>query len=223
MHSDRFAGDYSTSALLEEGTMREAIGMHLGGLPDESVRVLSAASVIGREFSVAVIAAMLGIGISECIGALAEPQRVRIVAKLPGGAHQYRFVHTLIRDVLYKKLTGAERIVAHEKAGDALLALTPQPRAAEIETIARQFAAAAGARVDRAVVWCIRAAEVAGDRGDTSACEAFLEDASTALRLGSGAIPLGEADKRALSELGARTGAARVLAEALRARESATS
>jgi predicted ATPase len=112
----------ATSAMLAVDEVREAVGLHLSELSPECRLVLSAASVLGQDFTVATLAPILALEPANLLAVLDEALRARILAK---GAtpSAFRFVHALVRDVLYKKLEGADRVRLHEAAARALGAL----------------------------------------------------------------------------------------------------
>jgi predicted ATPase len=133
IRSERWLGpleEGATSAMLAVDEVREAVGLHLGELSPECHRVLSAASVLGQELHIAALAPIVGLEPALVLPVLDEALRARIVAKSATPA-SYRFVHALVRDVLYKNLDGADRARLHEAAARALSALGQDQAAAE--------------------------------------------------------------------------------------------
>ena len=123
VHRDESAGSPgagTTSALLSVGELREAIGLQLEGLCVDTRRILRAASVLGTELTLGRLAATLGVGPAELLEAVEEATRARVLLKSPSGA--YRFVHVLVRDVLYRELAVGERFALHRSAGRASMA-----------------------------------------------------------------------------------------------------
>lgn len=76
-------------------TVREAIGARLGLLAPAAVRLLRAASIVGREFAVPVVAAMTETPVQDCLAALDEAATAGLTepASAPG---KHQFVHDLI-------------------------------------------------------------------------------------------------------------------------------
>jgi DNA-binding winged helix-turn-helix (wHTH) protein/predicted ATPase len=105
----------STSALLARGEMREAIALQLEGISQETQAALSAASVWGPEITLARLAATLGGSVAGVLPNLEEALSARVLAKIGDG--RYRFLHVLVRDVLYRKLSLTERVSLHKTAG----------------------------------------------------------------------------------------------------------
>ena len=62
---------------------------------------------------------MLGTTPAALLSPLDEALRARVIAKTSPGA--YRFVHVLVRDVLYRSLSLADRARHHESAGASAL------------------------------------------------------------------------------------------------------
>jgi tetratricopeptide (TPR) repeat protein len=163
------------SQLALPSRVREVIAMRLQGLPPEAQRMLSLAAVIGREFRLPVLEQITGASRGELLRLLALAARARIVrdvgdaddgvrAGVDGAANagQYRFVHALIRESLYGALDEPERVRLHEQVGRALEALFGVDATAHLPELAHHFFRAASAgKVERAVTYCVRAAEQA--------------------------------------------------------------
>jgi tetratricopeptide (TPR) repeat protein len=165
------------SKLALPSRVREVIAMRLQGLPPEAQRMLSLAAVIGREFRLAVLEQITGESRAEVLRVLALVARARIVrdvgdaddggrtvADTAAGTGQYRFVHALIRESLYGALEEPERARLHEQVGRALEALFGVDASAHLPELAHHFfRAASGGEVDRAIAYCVRAAQQAFD------------------------------------------------------------
>ncbi len=154
----------ATSAMLSTDVMRDAIALHIGELGPACAQMLGVAAVLGRTFTMAALAGTSGADAATLLPLLDEAIGARIVAKIPGGTRpgEHRFVHALVRDVLYRRLAVAERVRLHGAAGDAILSRTPSPEGEALDAVAVHFAeAAAGGDAARAVTWCVRASESA--------------------------------------------------------------
>jgi DNA-binding winged helix-turn-helix (wHTH) protein len=150
--------------------VREVIALRLSGLGPVAQRVLALASVIGREFDLAVLEQVAALPRAELMSALAAAADARIVreaggATLEGGrdavpSGRYRFAHALIRESLYGALNEPERVRLHEQVGLALEALFGVDAERHGAELAQHFyRAASGGDVERAVSYCMRAAE----------------------------------------------------------------
>jgi DNA-binding winged helix-turn-helix (wHTH) protein/predicted ATPase len=100
----------TTSALLADDEIREAIGVHLEGLSAPCIQLLRVASTLGNAFSIADLGRITGSDLARLVDPLDEAVRGRILRKVAGDAgSSYRFLHALVRDVLYRQLPAAER------------------------------------------------------------------------------------------------------------------
>jgi class 3 adenylate cyclase/DNA polymerase III delta prime subunit len=102
--------------------VRDVVGRRLSRLSDSANEVLTVAAVEGRDFDIAVLAA---IGGSEdvALDALDEAVRARLVEET--GLDQYRFTHALVRTTLYDELTATRRRRLHRRVADAIEKLRP--------------------------------------------------------------------------------------------------
>jgi DNA-binding SARP family transcriptional activator len=162
----------SDERLLERGTLErlpipqgvhEAIRHRLRRLSDRCRRMLSVASGLGREFSLAALERVSGAHGDALLELLDEARAARVVGEVPGVPERLRFSHALVRDALYDQLGAARRFRLHEQIGEALVALyepDPEPHFAEIAY--HFFEAAPGGDRDRAITYARRAGERAG-------------------------------------------------------------
>jgi DNA-binding CsgD family transcriptional regulator len=155
--ADRRQGSH---APLATSNLQGAIAARLRRLSPDCVRLLEAAAIVGRSFSVAVVASMLAQPVVGCLALVDEARAARLVEAdgEPGG---YRFVHALVRDVIEHALGTADRVRLHRSAADAIERHHGPPGPPVFE-LARHWAVAAviGERA-RAAGWIRRAAEEA--------------------------------------------------------------
>jgi DNA-binding CsgD family transcriptional regulator len=97
--------------------VRTAIMRHLGSLSDSAQQLLSVASVLGREFSVAEVAAMTASPASALVPAVHETLHAEILLELPD---RLAFRHDLLRQAVYETLPGSVRIALHRDAAEVL-------------------------------------------------------------------------------------------------------
>lgn len=135
-----------------------AVLAQLDAVPHEGRRLLQAASVFGREFRPVAAAHVAGIPLEPALALLALAADQRIVTRdEPAGPH--RFVHALIAEVLYERLSVAERLDLHGRAGLALETLLGN-EGEHVSELAHHFCEAAPAGFgERAVAACVRAAQ----------------------------------------------------------------
>jgi predicted ATPase len=87
--------------------------------------LLSAASVIGREFELSVLERVTGLTRGETIAAIQSALDRRIVTSTAPTLERYRFSHALFRQVLYDELVVSRRAELHFRTGEVLEALSP--------------------------------------------------------------------------------------------------
>ena len=145
-------------------SVRQTINERLERLPPKSARLLGAASIVGREFSVEVLARMEGEPVLGCLGQLDEAAAAGLVepTATPG---EHRFVHVLVRDAIEAGLGTAERVQLHRSAAEAVEELYAGRLEPHLSDLARHWAAAAvlGER-GRATGWIRWAAAEAVNR-----------------------------------------------------------
>ncbi|MFC4942955.1 helix-turn-helix transcriptional regulator [Pseudonocardia sp. GCM10023141] len=144
--------------------VREAIVARLGRLSPRARHQVRVASVVGREFSVAVVAAAIGQPIMSCLAPMDEAIAAGLVEAAPA-AGELRFVHVLVRDAIESALPGDERTRQHRAVAEALAELHGDRLAPHLSDLAWHWsvAAVAGQRLV-AAGWAERAAVDAGHR-----------------------------------------------------------
>lgn len=151
--------------------LTESIGRHLAEVSHECRDVLSSASVLGCDFAVARLSATTQLDPRVVLDRIDEAMRAQLVAKGAGLGH-VRFVPALVRDVLYKGLSGARRALLHLKAGEALLESYGDAADTHADELSRHFlkAAAVGgaARGVRFAKIAARSAERSGAHAEAA-------------------------------------------------------
>jgi class 3 adenylate cyclase/tetratricopeptide (TPR) repeat protein len=181
-------GRYSVARALDdvgipEG-VREVIGRRLSTLDPATNEVLSAASVIGREFEVGLLTTLSDGEEEVVLDALEAAERTGLVSAVPGRAAQYRFSHALVRSTLYDELTTSRRLRLHRAVARALAERPDAPT--RLPELARHFSeCAALGEVDRAVEYCRRA-------GDAALAEVAFEEAANYYERALGALELAD-------------------------------
>ncbi|MCX7031042.1 MAG: AAA family ATPase [Spirochaetes bacterium] len=101
--------------------VKETIGVRLGRLPDDSLKVLSTASVIGRIFALELLAqALEDVPIDRVRSALERAQSAGFVQEMPDEPGRYRFTHALVQEVLRDRLPAAQRSRWHARIAAAM-------------------------------------------------------------------------------------------------------
>ncbi|HEU5386195.1 MAG TPA: BREX system ATP-binding domain-containing protein [Streptosporangiaceae bacterium] len=156
-------------------TLRLTILRRLSFLPEDTLQVLRAASILGSAFSLTDLALISGRPAIELTAALTEAIRSRVVED--DGA-QLRFRHDLIRGSIYEDLPASVRRGLHREAAVRLAQSgTPALRVAE------HFARGAAEGDSEAIEWLARAARDAAP-GSPAAAASLLDRAITLMQPG---------------------------------------
>jgi class 3 adenylate cyclase/tetratricopeptide (TPR) repeat protein len=191
-------------------SIRDVVGQRVERLGDETHRVLSLASVIGREFDVDLLATIADVDEDALLDLLEAATNAAIVTESPEVPCRFRFTHALIQHGLYQDLGAARRQrthlrIAQELEGEEIAWATPAElarhwvaatRPADLDKAllyVEQAGAAALAALapDDAVIWYRQALDI-GDRRS-------LDDTRRArllLGLGSALRQVGDAESR---------------------------
>jgi DNA-binding SARP family transcriptional activator len=101
-------------------SVRDVITRRLAHLSAGCNDVLVLASVLGREFTIIVLARVAATSEDQLLDTLDEAMEARVLAAVPGAPGRLRFAHVLIRDTLYERLTPARRVRLHRLVVSAL-------------------------------------------------------------------------------------------------------
>ena len=136
--------------------VRQAIEVRLTRLSEPTVAVLRAASVVGQEFSVPVVAGVLGRPALTCLAAMDEAATAGLIAGSSTGG--YRFTHALVRDAIEAGSASSDRVLLHRQAAEAIEEFYAGQLQEHLFDLARHWsvAAVAGDRA-RAASWIERA------------------------------------------------------------------
>ena len=139
-------------------SVREVIGRRLRHLSSDCERLLTVASVMGREFDIDPVAAVIGLDRDAVLELLDEAIEARVVSEVAGAIGRLRFAHALIRDAAYHRLTSGRRARLHRQVGEALESLYASDLDAHLAELAHHFfKSAAGDGRDKAVEYARRA------------------------------------------------------------------
>lgn len=137
--AERQAG---ASIPLVTASVREAITARLNRLSPKCVRLLRAASIVGHEFSLTLVAAMVELPALACLHSLDEAAAAGMIetASVPG---EYHFSHALIRDAIEAGLGTPERVRLHRMAAEAVEQVFAGRLGPHVFDLARHWAVAA--------------------------------------------------------------------------------
>ena len=150
----------TASAIRIPEGVREVIGRRLNQLSDECNRILTIASVIGREFSSEALEPLSEISGDLLLELLDEAIAARVINEVPQAVGQYSFVHALIRETLYDEISIARRVRFHRRIGETLEKLYANSLDSHLPELAYHFFQASPAgNSDKAIDYEVRAAK----------------------------------------------------------------
>lgn len=172
----RWIGDLDEgTAQVPEG-IREVVGRRLGRLGEEVEGALRAASVIGYEFDVELLAAVLDQPADDVVEALDRAAAANIVVEI--GVDRFRFSHALVRETLHDELSSTRRVRQHRKIARAIESLHGDAVDAVIVELATHWReASVGGDPSRAVELAIRAGDLAMASSAPDTAVSYFRDA----------------------------------------------
>jgi tetratricopeptide (TPR) repeat protein len=160
--------------------VREAIGRRVELLADDTQRLLAAASVLGRDFDVGVLATATKLDVDVVTAGLQEAVAAEVV--VAGGSGRYTFAHALVENACYDRLSPVRRARLHRAAAEAF---EQRGDDAPVAAIAYHYCCALPwADRARAVDYAWRAGAEAAARGASDQAVVHLERALEAARGG---------------------------------------
>jgi class 3 adenylate cyclase/tetratricopeptide (TPR) repeat protein len=143
-------------------SVRTVIGTRVSRLGEEATKVLSTASVIGRDFDLDLLAETTKMDEDELIDLLDEAQRAAVVNELPDSTGRYSFSHALVQHTLYEDLGATRRTRLHKAVGEAIERMYGSESDERVGELARHFfLATKPSDTEKAVTYARRAGEAA--------------------------------------------------------------
>ena len=137
---------------------REPARRRLRSLGNDCLQLLRAASVVGDQFNLSLIAELTEQNAEDVLRQVDRACEAGVV--IADAAHTYRFANRLLRDALYLELAAHERRRLHRRAADAL-ERRALPTDVETCALAHHFhSALPSAPVDKALHYSLRAAQI---------------------------------------------------------------
>jgi len=165
--------------------LRVVLSRRLAQLAEPVVAVLSAASILGDEFALGALEALVDHPVDAAVDAAIRQGVVILDADAPGWA---RFSHGLMRSALYAAVPSGRRVGLHRRAARLL----EQDAAGEEQLMELAFHAVRGAATSeersRAVAHLCRAADLANRRLAYDEAARLLRSASATARLGAATL-----------------------------------
>jgi class 3 adenylate cyclase/tetratricopeptide (TPR) repeat protein len=204
------------AALQVPATVQAVLAARMDRLPEDEKSVLQAASVIGKRFTVQVLARVLGVpegDLARALGSLERAEFVRLEALHPES--EYAFRHPLTQEVAYGSQLSERRRELHASVARALADANPARRA-ELAPLLAQHFEAAGDPLE-AARWHRRAADAVQARDFGAAERHFrrVRELVTGEPLTDTAHELAVAARAGILLIGGRQGLPKEEAEAL--------
>jgi predicted ATPase len=169
----------ASSMDLQQGLI-ESIRGHVDALSAGTIELLKDSAVLGRDFDLGRLAVVSGLAREALLDRLDETLRARVLRKTRQGSYSY--THALVREVLYKMLSGTERAERHRLVAERLLAHYGDSAASHAAELAHHFGRALpGGDPERAIEFAIAAAEHDSAAGDHAAAAKSWSLAARAL------------------------------------------
>ena len=155
-----WTGDLTAAQQGIPAGVKEVIGQRLARLGKEAIRILTLASIIGRDFDLDLLDA-IGVAAGDpALEILEQAVGLGVIAEVPGTFGRYSFSHALIRETLYDDLTSTRRVHLHREIALALEKQCKDDPGPRLGELAYHFLQAApGGGLDTAVDYATRAAE----------------------------------------------------------------
>src|SRR5919108_4145703 len=169
--AERRLDEPATVRLAIPQSVREVIGRRLRHLSHDCNRLLTLASVLGREFDLDALASVSGLERDAILELLDEGIEARVVSEVPGGIGRMRFAHALIRDGAYHGISRSRRVQLHRQVGEALEVLYSSDLDPHLAELAHHFFEAAAGGDGR------EAGDYARRGGDRAASQLAYEEA----------------------------------------------
>ncbi|MEO6413215.1 MAG: AAA family ATPase [Pedococcus sp.] len=195
-------------------SLRAVIAARLSALEAAQRELVSLGAVIGETFSINLIHAVAGSGVTaaEVFAAMRAASAAGLVQPATGGAGVMRFEHALARQAVLEAVDPFDLASAHAQVGLALEAGFAAEES-RVQRLSHHFSSAPGLGLDdRAVRYLEQAAQIAADRLANSDAAALFERAATHTQDGQEADRLRLAAARCY-HLAARMSRARELDE----------
>ena len=136
--------------------VKETITLRLARLSPETVDWLRVASVVGRDFDLALVEALVSLEEEQFLSALEEALDAGLLVESSRGDGRQSFSHALVRETLYEGMSAQRRARIHGRVAEALEAADGEPSLGEL---AHHFTRA-GRRADaeKAIAYATQAA-----------------------------------------------------------------
>ena len=152
-------GDLADTPL--PASVRDVVARRVARLGAEVSRILSIASVIGRDFGVEVLARVCDRTEDAVLDALDSAATAAVVMERDSAPGSYRFSHALIQRTLYEDLSAARRTRTHQRVAEVIEASRFNDRGRNAELARHWVAAIRPTQQEKALYYVIQAADEA--------------------------------------------------------------
>jgi class 3 adenylate cyclase/tetratricopeptide (TPR) repeat protein len=133
--------DFASIGLPE--SVREVVDQRVRRLGEDAHRILTVASVIGRDFDLRLLARAAERDEDDVLDMLEEAATAAVVVEVQGRAERFTFTHALFQHTLYDELSASRRSRAHRRIGELLEADWGEDPGDHIGELAYHWVAAA--------------------------------------------------------------------------------
>ena len=142
-------------------TVLDVVGARLDSVSAGCRKLVQTAAIVGRDFSVALVAAALDEPIERCLPLIDEAMGYGLLDRV-GDHGGYRFTHALTRDAVEASLGTADRVALHHVVAEAIQAQFAGDLSEHLGDLARHWAELAPyGEAATARTWALRAADEA--------------------------------------------------------------
>jgi class 3 adenylate cyclase/tetratricopeptide (TPR) repeat protein len=154
----RLVGDLAELGLPQ--SVREVVGRRVGRLGPEARIALSAAAVIGRDFDIDLLLAVVDVPQTRLLDLLDEGVAAALLQENRDRAGRFTFTHALVEHTLFEDLGATRRAVLHRQIAEALEEQCGEEPGERLGELAGHWAAAVvSANTVKAIHYARRAAE----------------------------------------------------------------
>jgi len=161
-HRGGAGGEVTAAAMSIPEGLRDVIGRRLSRLSPDCNRVLAVAAVIGRDFGLETLHAVVELDEEQVVSSLEEALHIGVLEEQSRpGSIRYRFAHAFFRQTLYEELIAPRRLRLHQQVAAAL----EQQYASRLEEHAAELAEHFAQSTDRGdLAKAVRYGELAAQR-----------------------------------------------------------
>ncbi len=140
-------------------TVLDVVTARLGRVSADCRQFVQAAAIVGRDFSLALVAATLHKRVATCLPLIDEAIAYGLLDRIGEGG-EFRFIHALTRDAVAASLATSDRAALHRAVAETIEAQFARDLAEHLADIARHWAELAPyGEAPTARGWALRAAE----------------------------------------------------------------